>query len=129
MSKIVSLAISLLVFIEVGHYLGIPITTLLASAGVGGLAVALAAQDTVKNLFGTIMLMADKPFRVGERIVAAGYDGVVENIGLRSTRLRLLTGHQVTIPNDTLACNDVENVGRRPFIRRVSNIQIPLVTP
>jgi MscS family membrane protein len=75
------------------------------------------------------MLMADKPFRVGERIVAVGYDGVVEEIGLRSTRIRLLTGHQVTIPNDTLACNDVENVGRRPYIRRASNIHIPLDTP
>ena len=129
LSKIGAMAISVFVFLEGGQYLGIPITTLLASAGVGGLAVALAAQDTLKNLFGTIMLMADKPFRVGERVIVASYDGEVEDIGLRSTRLRLLNGHQVTVPNDELARADIENVGRRPFIRRVSNFQVPLDTP
>ncbi|MGI9472719.1 MAG: mechanosensitive ion channel family protein [Rubripirellula sp.] len=127
-SKIIALSLCVLVFLEIGQYLGIPVTTLLASAGVGGLAVALAAQDTVKNLFGTIMLMADKPFRVGERIQVATYDGVVEDIGLRSTRIRLLTGHQVTIPNDTLARGDIENIGRRPYIRRSSSIHFPLDT-
>lgn len=129
LSKILSLAISVIVFIEGGQYLGIPIGTLLASAGVGGLAVALAAQDTVKNLFGTIMLMADKPFRVEERIQVSGYDGIVEDIELRSTRIRLLNGHQVTIPNDSLASSDIENIGRRPFIRRSSSLRIPLDTP
>ena len=128
LSKIIGLSLAVLVFLEGGKYLGIPITTLLASAGVGGLAMALAAQDTLRNLFGTIMLMADKPFRVGERIVADGYDGIVEDIGLRSTRIRLLTGHLVTIPNDTLARNDIENIGRRPYIRRVTDIRIPLKT-
>lgn len=128
-SKIVALSLSVLVFLEVGQHLGIPVTTLLASAGVGGLAVALAAQDTVKNLFGTIMLMADKPFHVGERIQVDTYDGVVEDIGLRSTRIRLLTGHQVTIPNDTLTRGDIENIGRRPYIRRSSSIRFPLHTP
>lgn len=71
------------------------------------------------------MLMADKPFRVGERIIFQGYDGVVEDIGLRSTRIRLLTSHQVTVPNDKLAGSDIENVGRRQFIRRVLDIHIP----
>ena len=129
LARLMSLVIVVAVFLMGGQYLGIPVTTLLASAGVGGLAVALAAQDTLKNLFGTIMLMADKPFRVGERIVFGKYDGVVEDIGLRSTRLRLLTGHQVTIPNDELARADIENVGRRPHIRRVTDIRIPLDTP
>ena len=128
-SRLLSISLAVLVFIEGGQYLGIPVTTLLASAGVGGLAVALAAQDTLRNLFGTIMLMADKPFRVGERIVVDDYDGIVEEIGLRSTRIRLLTGHLVTIPNDTLARTDIENVGRRPYIRRVADMRIPLDTP
>ena len=97
-TKLAGLAGILVILLEGGQFLGIPITTLLAGAGVGGLAVALAAQDTVKALFGTITLMADKPFRVGERIVFQNYDGVVEEIGLRSTRIRLLTGHQATIP-------------------------------
>ena len=120
---------AVIIFIEGGNYLGIPVTTLIASAGIGGLAIALAAQDTLKNLFGTIMLLTDKPFRVGERIIFNKYDGIVEDIGLRSTRIRLLTGHQVTIPNDKLASCDIENVGRRPHIHRVADIHIPLDTP
>ncbi|MEM6654612.1 MAG: mechanosensitive ion channel family protein [Planctomycetota bacterium] len=128
LSKIASVVVSVIVLLEGGNYLGIPLTTLIASAGVGGLAVALAAQDTLKNLFGTIMLLADKPFRVGERIVFSRYDGVVEDIGLRSTQIRLLTGHQASIPNDELARSDIENIGRRQHIRRIADIHIPLDT-
>jgi MscS family membrane protein len=118
-----------IVLLEGGQYLGLPLTTLLASAGVGGLAVALAAQHALKNVIGTMMLMADKPFHVGDRIVVGNYDGVVENIGLRSTRVRLLNSHVVTMPNDKLAEDDVENIGGRQHIRRVANIHLPLDTP
>ncbi|QDT48955.1 Low conductance mechanosensitive channel YnaI [Symmachiella dynata] len=128
-SKLTSLVLAVIVMMVGGQYLGIPVGTLLASAGIGGLALALGAQDTLKTLFGTLMLMADKPFRVGERIVFKGYDGVVEDIGLRSTRIRLLSSHQVTIPNDELARSDIENVGRRQCIKRVIDIHIPLDTP
>jgi MscS family membrane protein len=128
-SKLLGLLIAVILFLVVGQYLGIHLTTLLASAGVGGFAIALAAQDTLKTLFGTLMLMTDKPFRVGERIVFKTYDGVVEDIGLRSTRIRLLTGHQVTIPNDELGRSDIENIGRRPHIRRIADLHIPLDTP
>lgn len=75
------------------------------------------------------MILLDKPFRVGERIVAKGYDGVVQEIGLRSTRLRLLTRHEATISNDDVARADIESIGRRPHIRRVSDIAIPLDLP
>ena len=127
--KILGLVGAVVVFLVGGQYLGVPLTTLLASAGVGGLAVALAAQDMLKTLFGTLMLMADKPFRIGDRILFAKYDGIVEDIGLRSTRLRLLNGNQATIPNDELARRDIENIGRRPHIRRSSVIRLPLDTP
>ncbi len=128
-SKLVSILAAAILLITGGQYLGIPIATLLAGAGISGLAIAFGAQDTLKTLFGTIMLMADKPFRVGERIIFGKYDGVVEDIGLRSTRIRLLTGHQVTVPNGELAGTDIENVGRRPYIRKDANIYIPLDTP
>jgi MscS family membrane protein len=108
--------------------LGIPIATLLASAGIGGLALALGAQDTLKTLFGTLNLLTDKPFRVGDRIIFETYDGVVEDIGLRTSKIRLLNGNQVSLPNDQLAGNDIENVGRRRYIRRVGQIHIPLDT-
>jgi len=108
---------------------GFQVTTILAGLGVGGLAVALACQDTLKNLIGSIMILLDKPYEVGQRILVKGHDGVVEEIGLRSTRLRLLTGHQTTIPNDEMARVDIENIGRRPHIRRLTNIAIPNNTP
>ena len=127
--RVLSIGAALVVFLEGGRYLGIPLTTLLAGAGVGGLTVALAAQDTLKNLFGSMMIILDKPYKVGERIVAKGYDGVVEEIGLRSTKLRLLTGHVASIPNEDMARSDVENIGRRPHIRRIADLRIPLDTP
>ncbi|MCB2225423.1 MAG: mechanosensitive ion channel family protein [Desulfarculaceae bacterium] len=103
---------------------GFKVTTILASLGVGGIAVALAAQDTLKNFLGSIAILLDKPFRVGERIVVQGHDGFVEEIGLRSTKLRQLDGHQAVVPNELVARVDLENIGRRPHIRRVANLRL-----
>ncbi|MBW2558791.1 MAG: mechanosensitive ion channel family protein [Deltaproteobacteria bacterium] len=108
---------------------GKPMTTLLAGLGIGGLAVALAAQDTLKNLFGSFMIMLDKPFKIGDRVVAEGVDGNVEEIGFRSTRLRTLSGHLVSVPNEKMASVSIENIGRRPSIRRYTNITITYDTP
>ncbi len=127
-SQLLSTVATAILFLVGGQYLGVNVGTLLASAGIGGIALALGAQDTLKTLFGTLSLMADKPFRVGERIQFGKYDGVVEDIGLRSTKLRLLTGHLVTLPNDQLAGSDIENIGRRKYIRRKAEIHIPLDT-
>ncbi|MCF8031964.1 MAG: mechanosensitive ion channel family protein [Desulfarculaceae bacterium] len=104
--------------------LGFKVTTILASLGVGGIAMALAAQDTLKNFLGSIAILLDKPFRVGERIVVQGHDGFVEEIGLRSTKLRQLDGHQAVVPNELVARVNIENVGRRPHIRRVANLRL-----
>jgi len=101
---------------------GFNITALIASLGVGGLAVALAAQDTVKNLFGGVMIFADKPFMVKDRIVIEGIDGVVEEIGIRSTRVRTLQGRLVTIPNGKFSDNNIENVSSEPNRKVVLNI-------
>jgi MscS family membrane protein len=109
--------------------LGFSVTTILASLGIGGIAVALAAQDTLKNVFGSLAVLADKPYIVGERIVVKGHDGFVEEIGLRSTRMRLLDGNQVIVPNETMAQIDILNIGRRPHIRQISNIGIHVDTP
>ncbi len=109
--------------------IGFKVSTLLAGLGVGGLAFALAAQDTLKNLLGSIMILLDKPYKVGQRIVVKGHDGIVEEIGLRSTRIRLLTGHQTAIPNEEMAKIDIENIGQRPHIRRLTNIGITYDTP
>jgi MscS family membrane protein len=109
--------------------IGFRVSTLLAGLGVGGIAIALAAQDTIKNFLGSIMILLDKPYHVGQRIVVEGHDGIVEEIGLRSTKIRLLNGHQTTVPNEVMARIDIENIGRRPYIRRLTNITIPYDTP
>jgi len=109
--------------------IGFNVSALLAGLGVGGLAVALAAQGVLKNLIGTVMILADRPYNVGERIVVNGYDGEVEEIGLRSTKLRLLTGHQTSIPNAVIERAEIENIGRRPHIRRKQDIRLAIDTP
>jgi len=106
-----------------------PVTSILAGLGIGGLAVALAAQDSLKNFFGSIVLLADKPFGLGDRIAAGDLDGVVEMVGLRSTRLRTLDGELVTVPNGDLATRAIRNYGRRLFIRSQSVIGITYDTP
>ena len=128
--RLLGIVVAVIVFLEGGRYLGFPLTTLLASAGIGGLAIALSAQGMIKGLFGTIMILLDKRFRVGERIVVRGHDGIVEEIGLRTTKIRLLqTSHLVSIPNDQMADSEIENIGRRKHIRRVLNLHLPLDTP
>jgi MscS family membrane protein len=124
--KVLLITVAALVWLD---NLGFSVTTIIASLGIGGIAVALAAQDTLKNVFGSLAVLADKPYVVGERIVVKGHDGFVEEIGLRSTRMRLLDGNQAIIPNETMAQVDVLNIGRRPHIRQISNIGIHIDTP
>jgi MscS family membrane protein len=108
---------------------GVKIGPLLASLGIGGIAVALAAKDSIANFFGTLTILFDKPFQVGERVVIDNYDGVVEDVGFRSTRIRTLTGHLVTIPNEKIVNSGLENIGKRPHIRWLTNITITYDTP
>jgi MscS family membrane protein len=106
-----------------------PITSIIAGLGIGGLAIALAAQDTIRHFFGSIVLVGDKPFDIGDRVVVDGHDGPVESVDLRSTRIRTLEGHLVTIPNGELANRTIQNIGKRPYIRRLANITITYDTP
>lgn len=109
--------------------IGINITAAIASLSIGGLAVGLAAQDTLANLFGGISIFLDKPFRIGDRVQLDGVDGPVESIGLRSTRVRNLDGHLISIPNKTMGNATITNVTARPNIRTVMNIGITFDTP
>ncbi len=106
-----------------------PVTSLLAGIGIGSVAVALAAQETIKNFFGSLVIFSDKPFELGERVVVDGYDGMVEEVGFRSTRVRTLEGHLVIFPNGELANKSICNIGRRKHIRRLANIAITYDTP
>jgi len=101
-----------------------PVAGIIASLGLGGLAVALAAQDTLANLFGSIAILTDRPFQVGDRVEVEGHDGPVESIGLRSTRIRTLDGTLVAIPNSKMANTVINNIARRPTIKRLYNVGV-----
>jgi len=105
------------------------ITGLLAGLGVAGLAISLAAQESVKNVFGSLTVFFDKAFAIGDFITFNTYTGIVEDIGFRSTRIRLLNGHLVTVPNMKFIDGDIENIGARPYIRRVMDVTITYDTP
>jgi len=109
--------------------LGLNVTGLIASLSIGGLAVGLAAQDTLANLFGAVAVLVDKPFKVGDRIQLDTVDGTVESIGFRSTRVRSLDGHLVTVPNKTMGNATITNVTARSNIKTMMNIGITYDTP
>ncbi len=109
--------------------LEINLLPLLGSLGIAGLAVSFAAQDMVRNLFGGLTGFLDRPFNVGDRITYRNIDGIVENVGFRSTKLRTPSGHLVTIPNGGLTSDPVENAAERPSIRRTMNMTITRDTP
>ena len=111
-------------FLVTSQNLGMNVTGLLASLSIGGLAVGLAAQDTLSNLFGAVAIFADKPFRVGDEIQLDSIHGTVEAIGLRSTRVRNLDGFLVSIPNKNMANANIVNVSKRPSIKTVMNIGV-----
>lgn len=119
--KIFIVAIAAIVIIQ---NLGYNVVSLLTGLGIGGLALALAAQETLSNFFGSIALFVDRPFQVGDRVVVEGYDGPVESIGLRSTRIRTLDGTLVTIPNSKMANATINNIARRPTIKNLYTLGV-----
>jgi MscS family membrane protein len=127
--RMLTILITVIIVMEGMQQIGFSLATLVAGAGVTGLAIALAAQDTLKNVFGGLLLAMDRPFEVGQRVKMKGYEGFIQQVGLRSTRVRTLSGHEIIIPNDEAARMEVENIGRRPYIRRVMNITITYDTP
>jgi MscS family membrane protein len=92
--------------------LGFDVKAVLAGLGIGGLAFALAAQDTLANIFGAIVVAVDQPYTVGETVRIGANVGVVEDIGLRSTRIRLLDKSLMVIPNKTVAADTITNLSR-----------------
>jgi MscS family membrane protein len=95
----------------------LPITGLLGGLGLGGMALALASKDAVSNLFGSITVLIDRPFEVGDWIITDGVEGTVETVGFRSTRIRTFYNSQITVPNSLLTTAKVDNMGRRRYRR------------
>jgi MscS family membrane protein len=108
---------------------GYNVTTLVAGLGIGGVALALAAKDSVENVFGSITILVDMPFAVGDWVKIDKVDGVVEEINLRSTRIRTFDDSIVTLPNRNLISASVENMGMRRYRRYRTVLLVPTTTP
>lgn len=124
--KIIAITLGLIVILE---NLDLNVTALLAGLSIGGLAFALAAQDTIKNLFGSVMIFIDQPFRVGDWIMAEGIDGEVEEIGVRSTRVRTFYNSVLHVPNGKMADMTIDNLGMRVFRRYRTTLGVTYDTP
>lgn len=122
--KSLKLFILIVAVLVTAQNLGVNVTAALTSLSIGGLAVGLAAQDTLANLFGAVALFVDKPFRIGDSIRLDSVEGVVETIGMRSTRVRNGNGFLVTIPNKTVGNAAIVNISSRPGIQTDMNLRL-----
>jgi MscS family membrane protein len=121
LGKVIVAALALMVALS---ELGYPVTSVIAGLGIGGVALALAAQKTVENLFGSISILLDQPFRVGDTIRVDSVEGTVESIGIRTTRLRTVERTLVIFPNGKLADMRIESLGPRDRMRFGLKLQL-----
>lgn len=109
--------------------LEVDVGSLIAGLGIGGLAVALAAKDTVSHIFGSVTIFLDKPFQIGDWVSTCGAEGIVEEVGFRSTRIRTFYNSVVTVPNGKFTDATVDNYGLRQFRRWSTTVTVPFSTP
>ncbi len=127
--RILRIFIVLLGLMAILYNFGINVTAFFASLGIGGLALALAAKDTAANLFGSVALLIDRSVKVGEWIKVAGVEGTVEDIGMRTTKIRTFEKSLIAIPNATVATHPIENYSRRGIRRIKITIGLTYGTP
>lgn len=109
--------------------LNIDVTSLLAGLGLGGLAFALAAKDLLGNFFGSVTVLLDRPFSIGDWVVIGDIEGTVEQVGFRSTRVRTFYNSLVTMPNSILTTTKIDNMGARRYRRMKQNLSVTYDTP
>jgi MscS family membrane protein len=127
--KAIQLIIILGGVLNILQAMNVNITALIAGVSIGGLALALAAQDTVKNFIGSAMIFLDKPFQIGDYIVGSGYEGTIEEVGFRTTRLRNVDKSVIAVPNGNVANDTIVNLGLRPTRRVQLTIGLMYSTP
>lgn len=113
----------------VADIFAVDIDKILAGLGIGGLAFALAAKDTISNIFGSLTVLIDRPFQIGDWVTIGSADGTVESVGVRSTRIRTFYNSLITIPNSELINAHIDNYGARQFRRITATIGIAYDTP
>ena len=120
-NRVIKIAVITIAILSALAHCGINVSTIVASLGIGGMALAFASQDTIANFFGSVSIILDRPFIVGDWVKTNSCEGTVEAIGFRSIRIRTFSKTLVTIPNSTLAKESVENFTKMPQ-RKVSQI-------
>lgn len=127
LSKILTIVIA--VFVVLGSVFNLNVATIIAGLGIGGIAVALAAQDTLQNLLGSFTIFADKPFIVGDLVRIDKFEGTIEKVGFRSTLIRTLDKTLVVIPNKKMVDSPLENLSLRNLRRVKFHIGLKYDTP
>ncbi len=107
----------------------VPLTAFTILGGAVAIGVGFGSQALINNFLSGLIMLAERPVRIGERVLFGGYDGVIEDVGYRCTKVRTITDHLVTIPNSALINESIENIGRRRMIRRTINLGITYDTP
>ena len=120
--KILSIVVWVLGIVIALDNVGYNVGTIIAGLGIGGLAFAFAAQETIANFFGGVTVFVDAPFVIDDRIKIMGFDGWVREVGLRTTRLETLDGRRLTMPNSMFSKNVIENVSSEPATRVVETV-------
>jgi MscS family membrane protein len=121
-TKTLKVFVSVLGGIFVLQNLDVNVSSLLAGVGLGGLAFALAAKDTVANFFGSVMIFVDKPFQIGDWVKIGDAEGTVIEVGFRTTRIRTFYDSQITVPNSLIANTKIDNLGVRTYRRYMTNL-------
>lgn len=126
---ILRMVLWIVVFLMILENLGVNITTLVASLGIGGIAVALAVQNILGDLFASLSIVLDKPFVIGDFVIVDKYLGTIEYVGLKTTRIRSLSGEQLVFSNADLLKSRLQNMTRMQRRRALFNLSVPYDTP
>ena len=129
LGKVIKVLLIIVGLISVAEILNLPLASLLAGLGIGGIAIAMAAKDTIANIFGSLTVVADRPFSIGDWVKIKDVEGTVEHLGFRSTRVRTFYNSLVSVPNSILLTASVDNMGERRYRRFNTMLSITYDTP
>lgn len=127
-SKLLKGVVILLGGVAIAEILHLPVASLLTGLGIGGIAIAMAAKETIANIFGSITVLLDRPFQIGDWVKIGDIEGHVESMGFRSTRVRTFYDSVVTLPNATLLTAHVDNMGARKYRRVKTTLKLAYPT-
>jgi MscS family membrane protein len=127
--KTLKIGVTVIGFVYVAEVFQLPVKTLLTSLGIGGLAIGFAAREVLQNFFGSITVLLDRPFHIGDWIRTGDVEGTVEGVGFRSTRVRTFYNSLITVPNGALLTAKVDNLGARRYRRISTKLSLTYDTP